>query len=230
MHIPKTAGTSFRRMLDDVYDDESKLYLYDTTGLPGAVSPAAFMRVPMERRSRLQLVYGHFLYGIHRHVPGPSSYVAVLRDPVDRLLSLYHHVKLRGIGELHDMINEGMSFEEYVFSGKSLETDNQMVRQIGGPPIMPFGECSDSVLEDAISNVERRFGAIIFYEDMKPGINRLAGHTGRQFATLPRENTTPSRPLVDEVDPGVRKRILDFNGLDARLYAWAQSWMESGEP
>jgi hypothetical protein len=197
--------------------------LYDPRDSPAAVHPGEFVRVPLARRTSLKLVFGHFLYGIHRYIPGPSSYVTVLRDPLDRIVSLYHHVKLRGHGELRALLDAGMTLNDYVLSGKSLETDNQMVRQIAGPPGVLFGQCTDALLEDAMEHIERRFGAVLFYEDMQPGLRRLAsliGHSGG--FVLPRENPTPSRTLAEDVDAPVRDRILELNRFDVALYQWAR--------
>jgi hypothetical protein len=34
---------------------------------------------------------GHFGYGIHEAIPGPSRYVTMLRDAPDRVASIYFH-------------------------------------------------------------------------------------------------------------------------------------------
>jgi hypothetical protein len=222
MHIPKTAGTSMRRMLESVYDKEDVAYLYDPHDWPTAILPQNFAGVPIEQRSRMRLVVGHFPYGIHRLLPGPSTYVTVLRDPMDRLISLYHHNRLRATGPLRESLDAGMTLEEFVLSGRIMQSDNEMVRQIAGPPNVPFGQCNEALMHDAMANLTRRFGSVIIFEDMEPGLRRLASLIGCDNLEPPRENTTAARELVDEVDSQVRERILRLNRYDEELYRWAR--------
>jgi hypothetical protein len=45
----------------------------------------------------LRAVIGHFSYGLHQHISRRCRYVTFLRDPVERVLSLYYHQKANKI-------------------------------------------------------------------------------------------------------------------------------------
>jgi hypothetical protein len=96
MHIPKTAGSSFRRFLehamrergarvaersrDGVWSDTSESY----PSYEEFVSPA------LEPYRSCDLVSGHYPYHVTRLLPADTIVVTVLRDPIERCLS---HVK-----------------------------------------------------------------------------------------------------------------------------------------
>ena len=118
LHIPKTAGSTFKKLLnrqlfggakngepDRSTDPAIQIYegvYYYPRGLeenhPKISQGASDSEVPEEvrkvlRRPDLRAVLGHFGFGIHRHIPRNSVYMTILRDPVDRVLSLYYHIR-----------------------------------------------------------------------------------------------------------------------------------------
>ena len=45
------------------------------------------------RRKALRMVMGHFAFGLHDMIDGSKTYLTILRDPVERILSLYFHAR-----------------------------------------------------------------------------------------------------------------------------------------
>ncbi|NNE96337.1 MAG: sulfotransferase family 2 domain-containing protein [Acidimicrobiales bacterium] len=79
LHIPKTAGTSVCKALESFY-------------APEQVSPARLLTDLKHPQSGFSLWHGHFgLRDIQGHVPEDVTYLATLRDPVQRVLSLYSY-------------------------------------------------------------------------------------------------------------------------------------------
>ena len=52
----------------------------------------ALGRVPLSERAAAQVVSGHLHYGIHEYIPCECDYIAVLREPVARVVSAYIHI------------------------------------------------------------------------------------------------------------------------------------------
>lgn len=78
LHIPRTGGTTFRRLMDAAYARCIRVGPEFNNRLADAVEPDAMA------------YYGHSHYGLHFHIPpGPYRirYVTLLRDPVERLRS-----------------------------------------------------------------------------------------------------------------------------------------------
>lgn len=97
LHILKTAGTSFRRVfLDMVYKDR---FVYDSffkIRQPG-VKREWISLIDLETKERPEItkdtdaIFAHFVYSKYADLNWP--YVTFLRDPVERVISLYSYFK-----------------------------------------------------------------------------------------------------------------------------------------
>lgn len=92
LHIPKTAGTAFTEYLDAGFSRNQIL--------PHRTWNQVFQSMPdvaVERSPALlagaSLVRGHFGASALRELPSRSSIVTVLREPVDRVVSQYNHMR-----------------------------------------------------------------------------------------------------------------------------------------
>ena len=240
MHLAKTGGTSLRVSLSKAYADREKAFVYDPADLRGALRQDEFGELPAERRAALRLVMGHFRFGLHRSLDQRSRYVTVVRDPVDRVVSLYYHyVHLRGTwasrvplpgGRRHGdarqeqarILGEELSLEDWVFGQRRLAVDNGMTRNIAGRGRVAFGECPDDLLEEAVEHIERHFAALLITEELDGSLPLLEAITGRSLPAVPRSNVNRKRPSLDSIDPRVLSHIRDLNRLDARLYELAR--------
>ncbi len=178
LHIPRTAGTAVREALETVVPEDERRYVYDDMAVEGAISSADFVQLRTEERSGLALVMGDFAYGLHEHLPGPARYVALMRHPISRVISLYH-------ARAREAAAGGLTpapLAEWVFSDRRIEADNAMVRAISGRPGVPFGSCTDDMLEEAIAHIEADFEAVLVRGSMQRSTVVLGRAIG---ATLP---------------------------------------------
>jgi hypothetical protein len=219
LHIPKTAGTSMRHLLEAHYRAAERVYLYRYA--PG-IPIDDFLAMPEAERSSARLIFGHFQYGLHDSLPQRSRYVTMLRHPVARVGSLYHHYRNHR-GKFHDAARE-LSLDDFIQRGLAMGMDNGMVRQIAGVRGTRFGECSREHLEAAKLHIEERFDAALIYESMEQSLTTLGQVLGRRLQTPHRVNvggrTAP--------DPESRELIERVNALDLELYHWVRQRLESG--
>jgi hypothetical protein len=226
MHIPKTASTSIRRALEEVVAEPERRFLYDSPLLAGAIKPTHFAGLPQAERAGLRLVFGHFAYGIHQAIPGPSRYVTMLRDPVDRVASLYYHYKVLavpGAGPVEDrerraIEREGLSLEEWVFAKERLEADNGMVRLISARIGVPFGSCPDDMLGEALEHIDERFAAVLVRGFMGDSARVLGSLLGARLPPVGRVNVNPARAPSSAIEPALRRRVAELNHLDVQLF------------
>jgi hypothetical protein len=80
LHIPKTAGTTLMTILDNHFDtrDICPARLWDEIIL-----------IPQDQLARYKFLRGHFDYNVYSLLPKKPVYITMLRDPVDRLISLH---------------------------------------------------------------------------------------------------------------------------------------------
>jgi hypothetical protein len=85
LHIPKTAGTTFTFNLDSYYDVQN---IYPERVLSG------FFKNPPSNFLSLKLIRGHFGYDISKFLQKTPLFLTFLRNPIERTLSFFDHIKL----------------------------------------------------------------------------------------------------------------------------------------
>ncbi|MGH8545387.1 MAG: hypothetical protein ACREX3_17525 [Gammaproteobacteria bacterium] len=117
IHIPKTAGTSFRvaaerrfneRVLRDYgrdFPDTSKEiieHVYEDRDIE------ALARTIVEQR--IGMICGHVGYQIYQGLVEPERVVVFLRDPIQRVISEFHHARRLGgyVGTLKEFARQGL--------------------------------------------------------------------------------------------------------------------------
>jgi hypothetical protein len=233
MHLPKTGGTALRSALQAVYEPESAAFIYAAGDLEGAMTRAAFEALTDRDRERLRLVMGHFPFGIHVRIGHPSRYVTLVRDPVERVVSLYYHYRnLPGVRFASPGHRERLrlrwrrvSLEDWVFREERVAADNLMVRNLAGATNLPFGQCDDALYARAVANAEEHFAAILATDDMERSVAVMRRLIGRELPPVGRENANPRRPPLHDLDPAMLARIADLNRFDRRLHQEAREWL-----
>ena len=85
VHIPKCAGSSFRAVLRRWFGE--RLMVWDSD------DREAFRQELGRRPAPPGAVAGHFRFGLHESVAAQPCYLSLVRDPVDRFVSVYKHAR-----------------------------------------------------------------------------------------------------------------------------------------
>ena len=95
IHIPKTAGTSFRNMLFRVIDQDVCFPNLQDLGLRNGDYPAfADLEATLAEANReIRFLAGHYPFAAGELLPEPRQYFVFLRDPVARTISNLKHFK-----------------------------------------------------------------------------------------------------------------------------------------
>ena len=217
-HIPKAAGSTILSILRRKYSPSERCHL---TG-PGGIREAEFARMPLEQRAQFRLIMGHLFFGIHRHVPGPTTYLTLLRHPVDRVVSHYQYVKRTPHHYLYDrVVAENMSLEAYVSSGVSLELNNGQVRSLYGPEhqATEYGRCSREMLIQAQRNLRECYSVVGITERFDESL--LLMRQKLEWTNLPlydAKNVSRKKGGETAVSKQVISIIERDNVLDLELY------------
>ncbi|MFL5768245.1 MAG: hypothetical protein ACJ758_10440 [Actinomycetota bacterium] len=222
LHLGKTAGWTLSRVLNRNVSPNVRIGNPPNTphGFLSVEPIRTFASWPEPRRARFRLVSAHMVYGLHEHVPRPSAYLTLLRKPVARAISGYHRVLETPTHRLHEAVAvRGMSLEDYLTSGVSLETDNSQTRAIAGDVDTPFGATSDELLQRALRNLDDHFpvvGLTERFDDLLLVLKRTYGWSNLLYV---RANVTKKKAAREEIPPSTIELIKDRNRLDEQLYA-----------
>ncbi|MBT9292499.1 class I SAM-dependent methyltransferase [Prosthecodimorpha staleyi] len=91
VHVPRTGGTSLRRLFERTFGAESFIFNYN-----GEIETAT-----PEQRDKCRLISGHIPYGVHRYFSKPCHYITATRDPIARYQSLYAEFLTNSNSRLH---------------------------------------------------------------------------------------------------------------------------------
>jgi hypothetical protein len=126
-HIPKTAGTSLRRALEALVRPSQTVPDLRSIGHNDGRYPPLSVAMAMleERAEKTRLFRGHYHFACRHHLPEGFRTAVVLREPVERNISLFRHM-IAHHGKSHD------SLLERLYAGLPIGPGNEMTRFLAG--------------------------------------------------------------------------------------------------
>ncbi len=226
LHLPKTAGTTLRVMLKRVYAREEifETYAHETTE---ACAQAVNDLEPGTRAS-VRLVAGHFGYGLHSLIPGEHRYITFLREPVERVVSTYYHMRDLP-GDHWQIRRRRLSLRGFLESGTTLEVDNGMTRILSGVGCAGgLGACPEDALELAQRNLTHDFDSVGLSEKFDESVVLLGRKLKwRRVPLYVRQNVGKDRPPVTAISDDDMAAVREHCTMDFRLYDFARKLHES---
>jgi hypothetical protein len=223
LHLPKTAGSTFNRILFRQYPRQAIFRVGDGTWNPTIDD---LRELPDERKSALQLVVGHISFGIHEAFPKPSRYIAFVRDPVARIVSHYRYVLRVRDHYLHDkVVSSGMSLRDYALSGLSPELDNGQVKMLVGPDDKLVEGTTDD-LELAKRHILDHFALVGVTERFDESLLLFKRALAWRRLGYRRVNVAPESVSRTSIDEATLNEIRERNSLDAALHEFCLGLLE----
>jgi hypothetical protein len=95
-------------------------------------------------------------FGLHKFFPQPCTYITILRDPVDRVISLYYFILRNPDNAVHnEVVSKNMSLKDWVSSGITTLVNNNQTRFLcTTEAVIEDGQCSSEMLESAKKNIQ----------------------------------------------------------------------------
>lgn len=221
LHIPKCAGTTLtEEILTKRFSSKEIIVFYEL----GTTALIDMLKAMSKREQRtVRCIAGHFAYGIHKFYNArPCSYITVLREPIDRVISHYYYVLRRTDHYLHKEVTEkGIDLKQYVESGMSLELDNGQTRILAGiGQGAPFGKSSEAMLEKARKHLDR-FDLVGITEEFDGFLEILGRKMGWKISRIADKNVTQNRTQINNLDKDTLAVIEHYNRFDLELYQHA---------
>jgi hypothetical protein len=248
-HIPKTGGTTLEKIIQRAVPAE-KIFLVNYHGparssllVRSSEQIAAYLReMSPGRRQSIAFVIGHFTMEIDALFDRPSRYFTIIREPVERCVSNFFHLKKEANTpetESHLPIYKylkNMTLEDYLDSGIGLDSDNHQIRMLAGCPELdaPWSEDGRLISVPAVEarhlamakrNIEERFlaaGTLEQFAELTWYLKRIYGWPVHRCLYVKRRENL-SRPRIDQVSMHTRRRLEQSNQFDIELYHWVNS-------
>lgn len=214
IHIPKTAGTSLRRLFEATFHTGEIAYIYLP---PFGITLPELWSLPRENVQKLKVVYGHFPYGIHEKLGIHGAYATCFRETSERLTSNYLH-------HLREGITGGLSLLNYVQQTKPKDMDNYAVRLLSGVGHgAEFGRVTRDHFNTAIYNLSVAFDVFGLTEEIETTASSFIRKFHLVDQRVGRENATPQVQAARTLRQEEIDAVMRMNELDNELFAFAKT-------
>lgn len=231
-HIKKTAGSTLRHVLFDVYGGRRvhSLYAYPGAHFATYAEHMAHLEQALApEQPKLSAIVSHAGYGFHERLPAQHRYrlFTVLRDPVQRTISIYHFVIQNGTYPADTSLEAVLEDTERTYNTQTADLGGLMVRAtLDGRPLR-HEDYDEALLERAKANLLRHdvFGLAERFDESLLLAAAVLEWPRRKlpYATL---NVGKVRQKRAPLMPEQIARIRDHNRLDLALYAFAAEHFE----
>lgn len=235
LHIQKTAGTSLVHMARQQY------------GNTDVSSHGDYMSAPMDRR---RFVSGHFGYHYAMSLPGDRYSFTFLRDPIERVISLYNFSRNRDPEQypMYKLAHEN-SFHDFLkITGETPDREgepmlignyehvwNNMTWQLAYGWDAHIGRNGKSVLDfeptELIELAKQNLLKLDYFglqETFNEDARHVAAALGMRTESIPRQNTSSKTVTLDSLDAPTAQLLSSLTELDRELYEFARSYRMGG--
>lgn len=222
MHIEHTGGSTLNQIIDRQYAERDRYKIYRL----GQGVVARFMALPEAERQRFKLVYGHLFYGIHRHIPGQSRYLTIIRHPVDRIIASYTFLSRKTKNRRHDIYKtSAVSWQDHLAERR--DEIRQISRILGGDDELlkrrRMQALPENALETAIAHLENDF-AMVGLQDRYDESLLMMRHVlnWQKPIVYVRQNVTTKRVTLADLPADDRALIEKAAEIEMPLYEYAK--------
>ena len=164
-------------------------------------------------------------------MPRPTVHFTILRDPVERVISAYYHVRRSTTHPLHEaVVSANISLSDFITSGiAQAEIENGQTRILSGIEgvdwVTGSGPISLGTLETAKRNLKNQFTVFGLAERFDESMLLLANSLGWSSNRIvyQKRNVGSNRPSNKSLPRDLTALIEQYNELDIQLYEFAKN-------
>ncbi|QEL15996.1 sulfotransferase family 2 domain-containing protein [Limnoglobus roseus] len=221
MHIPKTAGTTLRFIVEQQYRPGNLYPIY-----PGHREQLDVFHA-FARRQLPRAVMGHFRFGLHLRLAPLSRYVTFFRDPVDQVISHYNHLLNSDRPDHREIVRPRGGLGQFLVHEWARNLQTQYVTGLSAEEI---DADPDEAFHTAVGILQHHFLGFGVVEKFAASVHAMADRLGwsvPRFSALNRSAERPRRLLRKALDRCLIDRIVQANSCDVRLHAYASEFIRA---
>ena len=220
LHVPKAAGSTLNRLIEWEYP---LLEIYSIDPVFYRWSWAHLQRLSKQRLRRIRVFKGHMLFGLHAVLPQPATYITVLREPVDRVLSAFYFMRSYKLHPLYWRLKfRNWSLEDFV---KRSRRENVQCKILAG--VEYNKPCTAEICETAKENLLRYFSVVGLSERFEESLALMKLRFGWKLQRYSSFNVTRTRPRKADVPRSTLDLIAEKNSFDISLYKCAANLFQT---
>ncbi|WP_170968864.1 sulfotransferase family 2 domain-containing protein [Bacillus wiedmannii] len=220
IHIAKTGGTTLRDILDKQYGTNS-LFMYAHKTIEHLNSKTKVINMLKDHIDSAEAITGHFRFGMkYDEIDEPIlslikhyrniNYISMLRKPVDRLFSQYHHYKR------NNWLDSEITFKQFV--NQKLYTCNHQTLCISGT--------NTPNLTIAKNNILKYFALVGITDMYKESLFLMKEHFKWRDIEYQKLNCFIKPSRIKNLPNELIKKINSDNNLDLKLYMFAKQLLK----
>jgi hypothetical protein len=208
MHIPKTAGTTLRHIVDFQYGRENILTYYNQNNHHLIDNLGALLYKNPNYRGLI----GHFQYGAHRNISGDAKYITFIRNPISRCISEYNE-RISRDPDTYQNANGTIFSMSQMIDFHMHDFSNLQTKYISGVSLGT--EITHAELNEAAENIEKHFLCVGRVESFDQTINLLSKKLNWKPNGYKILNEKENKAKINNA---VIKRLIELNEYDIQLY------------
>ena len=227
LHIPKTGGTTLQHILQRCYPP-NQICTFKDANRQNQIDN--FKALATGKRKAYQLIQGHLHFGFHRHLPGDSIYITLLREPIARTLSFYYYARSHSDHYLYSSLtNDHVDLRTLLreHTATTHELFNLQTSMIAGDEWNDSERPADRVaLQRAKENLKNRF-VVGLTEEFDASLRLMSQRFGWNVKSYTKKNVTRRKPRNDTLDAETLALLREANALDIELYQFARELFDA---
>ena len=219
LHVPKTAGTTLNRLIEWEYP---LFEMYSIDPVFFRWSASHLWQLPARRLRRTRMFKGHMLFGLHEILPQSATYITVLRDPIDRVISAFYFMRSYVLHPLYwKFKRENWTLEDFV---RRSPRENVQSKILAGAEYN--SPCTEEILEQAKQNLFEHFSVVGLSERFEESLALMKLRFGWKLERYSSFNVTQARPKKGDLPQATLDLIVEKNSFDLALYECAVKLFE----
>lgn len=197
LHIPKTGGTTLTNVIEQQYQQVHHYKEEDVAKLQKELQVA-------------EALCGHIPFGAHRYITRPFTYITMLRDPVEQVISwFYYRHQSPYLKKFPGSLDDYLHDDQFNLTSENLQT-----RFICGDDPPSF--------KRAKANLKNYFSVVGITELYTESLFLMKKNLNWREFTITKMNVNQNRPLKNDLSKATIEKIREKNHIDLKVYDYAK--------